>query len=223
MISAPAKIILFGEHAAVYHQPAIAVPVNNLRAYASVHPASSEVGLKLVTTEDGQSLPIQIDPADVNSAFATTVRLVLAHCRAEMPKAEIRIDSDIPVASGLGSGAAVTTVLAKAVAEALGHPLSNEALNEIVFEVEKIYHGTPSGIDNTVIVYERPIYFIKGRPFELLSIAAPLTLLIADTGVAASTKIAVGDVRRLYEAQPEKMQTLFSSIGAITNRASARP
>ncbi len=61
-------------------------------------------------------------------------------------------------------------------------------LNRLIYEVEKIHHGTPSGIDNTVIVYERPVYFVRDKTLETLTIGAPLTLLIGDTGKSASTQ-----------------------------------
>jgi mevalonate kinase len=66
----------------------------------------------------------------------------------------------------MGSGAAVSTALARAICGGLGHLLDNETLNPIIFEVEKIHHGVPSGIDNTVIVYEKPVYFVRGQPIE---------------------------------------------------------
>lgn len=220
MMSAPAKVILFGEHAVVYGQPAIAAPVSSLRARATFQASPAGSGLVLVTLGGDEDISrIPIDPMDVNSAFSTTVRLVLNYFQRPAPNGTIVIESEIPIASGLGSGAAVTTALARAVAEALEKTLPLEDLNALVFEVEKFYHGTPSGIDNTVIVYETPIYFIKNHVMDRLVIGAPFAILIADTGVAASTKTAVSDVRRFYTSRPDRVQPLLSSIGAITNRA----
>ena len=74
---------------------------------------------------------------------------------------EIKITSTIPVASGLGSGAAVSVALIRALSSHLGRPMTNEQINALAYEIEKIHHGTPSGIDNTVITYGRPVFFIK--------------------------------------------------------------
>src|SRR5690606_29176624 len=121
--------------------------------------------------------------------------LVLRALDAAPPSATIRIRSDIPIASGLGSGAAVSTALARALCALLERELDDAALNTLIYEVEKIHHGTPSGIDNTVIVYERPIYFMRGKPIQPVTIGAPFTLLIGDTGKSASTREAVAGVR----------------------------
>src|SRR5664279_349321 len=185
--SAPAKTILLGEHAVVFGQPAIAVPVSDLRAFARVEP--NESGLRIATAD--LDIPVDVDAESVDNALALTARLVLKQLRAAPPNVTIHIRSDIPIASGLGSGAAVSTALARALCDTVGQRLDTVSLNNLIYEVEKIHHGTPSGIDNTVIVYERPVYFMRGQPIEPLIIGKPFTLLIGDTGKSASTRAAV--------------------------------
>lgn len=213
--SAPAKAILLGEHAVVYGYPAIAVPVSGLRAYAKVQLNHS--GLRIASGD--LDIPVNVDTEDVDHALALTARLVLKALKAAPPQATITIRSDIPIASGLGSGAAVSTALARALCAAVGQTLDDETLNGIIYEVEKIHHGTPSGIDNTVIVYERPVYFQRGQPIEMLTIGQPLTLLIGDTGKSASTKEAVAGVRALYERDSAGIQPVLDEIGNMVQKA----
>jgi mevalonate kinase len=85
--------------------------------------------------------------------------------------------------------------------------------------VEKLHHGTPSGVDNTVIAFEQPVYFVKGEGVKRLSVGAPLNLIIADTGVTSSTREVVGDVRRRWQSQPDTYEGLFDEIGAIARLA----
>ncbi|MBL8163548.1 MAG: mevalonate kinase [Anaerolineae bacterium] len=216
--SAPAKVILFGEHAVVYGQPAIAVPVSSLRATATARPGD-HTGLRIVASNLNQTTVIDSLSQSIDDALALTARLLLQRLDAPIPNLEITLRSQIPVASGLGSGAAITTALARALVEALDAKLDTAELNAIVYEVEKLHHGTPSGIDNTVIVYEQPVYFIRGNPIEHIHIAEPFTLLIADTGKPGLTRIAVGDVRTLYESQRERIQPMLDDIGNIVRRA----
>ncbi|NWF71359.1 MAG: mevalonate kinase [Chloroflexi bacterium] len=216
MYSAPAKVILFGEHAVVYGQPAIAVPVSALRAVASTQPGS---GLHIVAQDLGKTLPIDISKEVVDDSLALIVKLVLQTLKRPLPDLTITLASQIPMASGLGSGAAVAAALARALSGALGQPLDNNTLNSLIYEVEKTHHGTPSGIDNTVIVYEQPVYFVRGQPPERLIIRQPFTLVVADTGKSALTHVAVGDVRQLYDAQPARIQPVLDSIGALVKDA----
>lgn len=213
--SAPAKIILVGEHAVVYRQPAIAVPVSSVRAVASVYP--------------NEGLGLHIEASDLNTSFSLdeqtdhplvlTAQMVLQALDSPAPNVTIMVRSQIPMASGLGSGAAVAAALARALSTALNHPLDNETLNPIIYETEKIYHGTPSGIDNTVVVYEKPVYFVRGQPIEHIAIRSPFLLLIANTGIAASTRIAVGDVRRLYETESQRIQPVIEASGCLVVEA----
>jgi mevalonate kinase len=216
-ISAPAKIILFGEHAVVYGEPAIAVPVSSLRAQATIKPGRD--GLHIEAVDVQQVLPVELDTEDIDDALTITAKRVLKQLGTQPPDATIRITSTIPMASGLGSGAAVSAAVARAVAQAVNQPLDNNALNAIVYEIEKLYHGTPSGIDNTVIVHEKPVYFVRGEPIQPLLISTPLTFVIGDTGEAALTKVTVGDVRKLYDTDKERIGAIIASIGHITRKA----
>jgi mevalonate kinase len=107
----------------------------------------------------------------------------------------------------------------RAFAAFLGHPLDDETICGLAFEIEKLHHGTPSGIDNTVITYAQPIYYIKGKPIERLKVKRPFTLAIADTGIASSTKIAVGDVRNAWQANKKTYDAYFESAGSLADSA----
>jgi mevalonate kinase len=135
------------------------------------------------------------------------------------PDLAVRISSTIPVASGLGSGAAVTVALTRALASHFHHSMTDEQVNAFAYEIEKLHHGTPSGIDNTVITYASPVYFIKGNPIETFRVAKPFTIVIGDTGIRAPTKESVGDVRKLWEADKSKWEATFDQVGEIARAA----
>lgn len=216
---APAKIILFGEHAVVYNQPAIAVPVSSLSAQAIIHPAQQGDGLYIEAKDLNMLFPVSLASDMVDNALTLTAQKVLATLNINPPDIVIQLSSNIPMASGLGSGAAVSTAIARAIVHASGKTLSQAQLNSIIYEVEKLYHGTPSGVDNTVIVYETPVYFVRNQPIQKLKVNTPITLLIGDTGKASLTKIAVGDVRTLYDREPVRVHLLFEQIGDIVRNA----
>jgi mevalonate kinase len=215
--SAPGKIILLGEHAVVYGRPAIALPVTEVRATATVEPASPGSGLTLVATDIGGRF--SLDSAPPHEPLAAAARITLAHLSLGEPDAILTIRSAVPIASGMGSGAAVATAFVRALSKFVGHALKQDEISQLVFEVEKIHHGTPSGVDNTVVVYEQPVIFTPGLPIERLSVAAPISLLIGDTGIRTSTRAVVEDLRRRWDQQPARYDVLFDQIGDIVGEA----
>lgn len=215
-VSAPAKVILFGEHAVVYGQPALAVPVSSLRVTVNAIPAAAPT---FAAAEWMRDFPSDIRVEQLTDPVLRMAKSTASHIGIDVPAARYEISSQIPVASGLGSGAAVSAAVGRAVAAAAGKTLSDDDLNTLVYEIERIHHGTPSGIDNTVIVYEKPVYFIRGQPIEMFSVASPLHLLIADTGHSALTKESVGDVRTLVDIRPEFALPRIERIGQIVNTA----
>jgi mevalonate kinase len=160
--------------------------------------------------------------ADLNPSdpLGTIIRLTLETLGETVnPSATLTLSSTIPIASGLGSGAAVSTAIVRALAQFFKRDLSTQTISDLVYQVEKIHHGTPSGIDNTVIAYAQPVYFVRNQTLQTFSVPVPFKLIIADTGLASPTKIAVGDVRKGWEANPVKFEALFDRCGEIANQA----
>src|SRR5688572_30081333 len=94
--------------------------------------------------------------------------------------------------------------------------MTDEEVNAFTYEIEKIHHGTPSEIDNTVVTYAKPIYFIKGQSMEVLRVGQPFTIVIGDTGFPASTKESVEGVRRLWINDKARWESVFDKIGEIS-------
>lgn len=220
--TAPGKIILFGEHAVVYGRPAIAAPVSQLRATAVISPNPSP-GIRLIAPDLNADKQLSSLPDD--DALALAVRLVQQATQlATFPDLLITVTSQIPIASGLGSGAAIAAAVIRALADylQLPHLLENEQVSKLTYEVEKIHHGTPSGIDNTVVSYEQPVYFVRQQPDNLIEpfvVKRPLHLLIGNTGVRSSTRTVVLDVRHQWEASRNDFETIFDACGRIAKSA----
>lgn len=215
--SACGKIILLGEHAVVYGQPALAVPVVRLTAQAEL--VSSDSPLFIEAPDIGLSAALEDLPAGNPLAFC--VRRAANYLGIPPPPARMRIQSEIPVASGLGSGAAVSTAIVRVLATAAGRVLQPAEISTIVFEVEKILHGTPSGVDNTVIAYEQPVLFIHGQDPQPVRPGFDLHMIIAFSGIRSATKQAVGGVRERWQQDPHSYDSLFGEIGTLT-RAGCR-
>jgi mevalonate kinase len=215
--SASGKVILCGEHSVVYGRPAIAVPVRDLRAYAEFLPVDVGGGLRLVAPD--LSARVRLSDAATDHPLAAIVRLTLDALDVRAPDGALTIRSDLPIAAGLGSGAAVSAAIVRTLVAYFNRELSIAKLSALVYEVEKIHHGTPSGIDNTVVSWERPVFFIKGEPPERFTIGAPFGLLIANSGVASSTREMVAGVRARHEAAPHRYDALFDRMGALASRA----
>jgi mevalonate kinase len=211
--SAPGKIILFGEHAVVYNRPALAVPVTQVSVEVEVR-TSDSAGIWIHAPIIALHAELSTLPPD--HPIGLVILKLFQHLHiVQPPNIEINISSTIPVASGLGSGAAVSAALIRALSSFFDNPLANEQINDMVYETEKLYHGTPSGIDNTVITYAMPVYFIKGQPIETFKPGKPFTIVIGDTGIPAPTKESVADVRRLWLRNSIYYEDIFDEIGQM--------
>ena len=218
--TAPGKVILFGEHAVVYGRPAIAAPVSQVRARAvvsadplapsgQVHVLASDIGLDAILDELPANHPLK------EALYLTLEELGLGRS----PACTIRLTSTIPLAAGLGSGAAVSVAVIRAFTAFLGRHLDDGRISALAFEVEKLYHGTPSGVDNTVVTYGQPVYFQRDQPIEIFHVPNAFQIVIGDTGVGSPTAIAVGDVRKGWQADGPRYENLFDTIGEIVQQA----
>ncbi len=212
--SAPGKIILFGEHAVVYGRPALAVPVTQVHVDVDVSD-SARRGIWIEAPAVDLHAELSTLPSDHPLAAIVHNLFSLAHI-SPFPNLDIKISSTIPVASGLGSGAAVTVALTRALSDHLSCSMTDKEVNALAYEIEKLHHGTPSGIDNTVVTYAQPVYFVKDEPIETFTVGQPFTIVIGDTGIPAPTRESVADVRRLFESDEKYWDNLFDEVGDLS-------
>jgi len=217
---APGKIILFGEHAVVYGQPAIAIPVSKVKATARIYPAihKSQGWLGIEAKDINLNTTLSELPTEnpINMAISLTLQKIKP---THTPAMQLQISSTIPIGGGMGSSAAISIAIIHALSSFLGQPFSKGEISDLAYEVEKIHHGTPSGIDNSVIAYQTPIYFQRKRPIEFLKISKQSHWVIADSGESTPTLETVAAVRAQYNANPEKTGKFLKKIGKITEKA----
>jgi mevalonate kinase len=183
-------------------------------ATASIHEGVAGAGCWIVAHDLNRR--VRLATAPENDAMTRVARATLAHLGLPSdPDWQIELRSQIPIASGLGSGAALNAALVRAIYAQAGQTADAGQVSSLVYLGEQLYHGTPSGIDNTVVAYGQPVWFIKGTPPSVFTPAKAFTLAIADSGVASPTVETVGAVRRRHEAEPQHYDRIFDAISAL--------
>ena len=201
------KTILFGEHYVVYGLPAIA------SALSSITTATVEVvdgrGWEVI---DNRPATPGYKEKKYNEAMQA-IKNIIEYMNVDVWRQKLKIEfsGDLIAASGVGASAAQATSLARAINDTFTLMLDNEKINQAAYEGEKAYHGTPSGIDNTASTYGGLIWFVKNlnggkNTMEIVKSGKKMPLVIANTGITASTVEVVADVRKLKEANPIKFE-----------------
>ena len=216
----PGKTIFFGEHAVVYGFPAIAVPLNSISLQTTFIGLPGEIPGTILIRNKETGTDSKFSDLPQHDTIRAAIQYTADHLSlSHLPATEITISSTIPIASGLGSSAALASTLIRGFSQYLGFNLSDQQVNEIAYEVEKIQHGTPSGIDNSVVTYNQPVYYIKGEALEFLKFGQPATIVVADTGIPTHTGEVVSQVRKKRDEKPELIDPLLKHIGDISKIA----
>jgi mevalonate kinase len=101
--------------------------------------------------------------------------------------------------------------LCGALSRAAGRELPLPQLNERAHALERLIHGTPSGVDDTVITHRRPLWLPRrGAAPELLDPPGNLELLLASSGAPGSTREAVAGVRELARRDEPRFSRLLA-------------
>jgi mevalonate kinase len=220
LVHAVGKSILFGEHAVVYGQPAIAIPINNLRTKVTLSPdlkATSptyffdapDIGIQ----DYSENLPPDHILVEALRLFKESFAI------KSIPSFKLHVSSTIPLAAGLGSSASISVGIVRAIAQHLGLKLPTEKINALAYQLEKLHHGNPSGIDNSVICYERPLYYIRDQAPQFLEPGGTFSFLLINSGIHSFTAQVVAEVHRAWQANPTLFDTIFHDIGDLTNQA----
>jgi mevalonate kinase len=214
------KAILFNEHFVVYGIPSIVSAIGNYTV-AKVEPYEKS-GFNL----DDKRLATPKYKEDKLSQQTESFDLMFKKMGLDLSKngVKITLEGNLVAASGIGASAASCVAVARALADSYELDLSDEQINEIAYEGEKGYHGTPSGVDNTASTYGGLIWFQKGEKnvIDRISLLNPVEIVIGNTGKVTDTKAAVDGVKQRKEKNLKKYQEIFDraeNIAYLAKRA----
>lgn len=160
---------------------------------------------------------LDVDTEEAEDELAqSALRTILSHVGEKPGRAEVTVEGSIPTARGLGSSAAMASAIAVAVARLYGHELTSEERFELVQFVERIAHGTPSGLDAYQTMADGPLWFQAGK-VEPLELAQAPALVVADTGLPGHTLDAVRGIRERRERDPRLVDHALETIASLAH------
>ena len=203
------KVILYGEHFVVHGVPGIVSAIDST-ADAEV----KKIGKGITVIDKRKGAKGYTEKKRVQQKESIERMLKTLGINLRKASLEIWLGGNLPSFSGIGASAASSVAIARAIAEEFEMNLSDERINEVAYEAEKAYAGTPSGIDNTAATYGGLIWFKRNlsggaNTIERLTIRQPVEIVIGNTGIVADTKEMVAGVAERKKRNPEKYNALF--------------
>jgi mevalonate kinase len=213
MAFAPGKVILLGEHAVVYGRTALACALD--RGITATAARAERTTLRL------EPWGLSIDPSergDDRDDIAVATRALLSAYGLHEP-VSLHVSAQIPAGNGLGCSAAIAVALVRALDELTGKAHTPDEVADLSLVWERVFHGTPSGIDTTIASRGGVGSFRKAEGFTPILARHPLTLVVATSGTTSSTKTMVEHVATQRARNPERVERAMGSIDALARNA----
>ncbi|MFN0061358.1 MAG: mevalonate kinase [Myxococcaceae bacterium] len=202
----PGKVILLGEHSVVYGHTALAAPLSWGVTARATSASRSQLALPAIVKGKGRAL--------LQNAFERAASL------AGKPKVRVTLESDLPVSMGLGSSGAVAVACARVLLQAAGQRATPKDVLRVALEMERQFHGTPSGVDHTCSALGQCIAYRRVSPsappkVKVLESPKPVKLLVAIAGNRGPTGETVGQLRERQALWPKRYARLFREMGKL--------
>jgi mevalonate kinase len=199
---APGKVILLGEHTVVYGQPAIATSIRRRLT---------------LTVAVGEGPGIESNDARVRAALETAAAIFGLDAR----RIGVGVESEIPIGCGLGSSAAFSVALLRALGEISGRGIRGAELLRRATEVENAFHGTSSGIDVSVASLGGTIWFERTPTLHAarLPVHDAFDLVVGISDERRSTAGPVGGLRTRVRSHPGLYGQFFALAGNLVHAA----
>jgi len=211
---ASGKVILLGEHAAVYDKHVLALPLPDAVTARSIE---QDKGSSMTLRVAGEVTEVDLSQAS-ESGIAASLSLIMRRLKISGRSVGIDLRSNIPVAMGLGSSAAFAVAIIRSLDDLFVLGMDDRSVDQLAFDCEKLAHGSPSGIDNNLATYGQPVLFSKSRATRtkpvVLTEAVPI--VVAASGVRGSTLEQVAGVRARHARHPVAYDMIFNEMDEMS-------
>lgn len=213
-LSAAGKVILLGEHAVVHGEPALAVGLEGGLLAAGLEPAP-----RIRVTVPAWGVDAMEDDEGPVAEALRSLRRALPGCSSAF---HLEVETVLPVGAGLGSSAALAVLATRAFGRVNDLALDDSTVNAAAHEMERVFHGQPSGLDDTVATWGGVCLFAGDDTPRLavrltdraVRLAVPTPrLLIAASGIPRETRAMVALVRHRLVEDPPATAAAFGRIG----------
>ncbi|MFN3201522.1 MAG: mevalonate kinase [Bradymonadia bacterium] len=220
--AAPGKVILFGEHSVVHGQPAIAAALGiGLGATATAGEGPPQLSIPAWQ----QQIQLKASGAGFDAldrGFAAALEAVgLDPTRTAV---KVTVDGELPPSVGLGSSAAFAVALVRALSSFAGERLSTDRVRAAAEQVERVFHGTPSGLDHTVATLGGCLHYLRtseGPQFTPITLARPIPVVVSWSPRRGSTRQAVSHVGARAARWPDLYGPVLEAMGRIAREGQA--
>jgi mevalonate kinase len=223
--STPGKVILTGEHFVVYGEPAIVMAVD---CFAKVivedrHDKylyiKSDLGFAGFYSKEG------FKPESGGTEARTVLEPIRISAQAAIDQINnqtglnILIQSEIPIAAGMGSSGALAVATVAAVGKLFNINFTNEELFNLSFAAESFVHKKPSGVDQAIAINGGLIVYQKDKGITPLKIMTEIPIVIGNTCEPRKTGDLVKAVKKRRERFPEILSSIIKASSQLTNNA----
>jgi len=205
------KTILIGDQFVLYGVPAIVSAIS----YQTEAVVERTEGRDWILTDNRHEVPgYKKSKADQQ---VESINRILKVMKVDTDRNPIRITlgGNLLAGSGVGASAASCVSLARALNDEFNLGYSIEQINQVGWEGEFAYHGTPSGVDNTASCFGGLILFqLQGdrKIVDQIAVREPIRVVLGNSGVSANTAALDGLVEALKEKDPEKHASRLKHI-----------
>ncbi len=232
-VSAPGKLMLFGEHAVVHGRPCIVTAIDaRMRVFLKKRGDN-----KIITNVPDLNLKNYIiSIEDLDKPYAKEIKFVLTAIKnffekyqiksglPPLPKfwcggLEIETKSEFPMRFGLGSSSAVTVATIRGLSKIFGIKMKNKELFDLSYKTILDIQGVGSGFDLAAAIYGGTLYFVTGGKVIKKIEIRNIPVIVGYTGIKADTATLVKMVNRKLKENPEKINKIFDEIEKIVNQA----
>jgi len=202
--TSPGKVIISGEHSAVYDQPALASAIN--------------LFVRIELQSDSESWEIE---SQYISFFQNILEIFYKKFEKETKNFTVKISGSLPIGSGLGSSAAFAHATFKALAQFFNVKIAQTGMISLIQESERYAHGHPSGLDATAVVLGGVVEFQRhGDELTYKMISSTnlheKTFFLIDSGrPTETTKDMISFVKATLKERP-KLQKTIEDMGRLT-------